>query len=91
MSSKWSDDELLEEFERMLEAMDEEDDDEENGHRLYPIPTWGYSDDDDDEDSRKDTPPPIPKREKCQHKRIVKKHLFNSHYFECEDCGEEIK
>jgi len=26
----------------------------------------------------------------CQHIEIIKKYLFNSHYFECKNCGKEI-
>lgn len=30
------------------------------------------------------------KEHKCQHTEIVKKYLFNSHYFVCKDCKEEV-
>ena len=26
----------------------------------------------------------------CQHSEIIKKYLFNSHYFECKQCGKEV-
>jgi RNA polymerase-binding transcription factor DksA len=91
MSKNRGDDELLEEFQRMLDAYNEEDDDEED---VYPFPylrTWGHSTPDQCESSGESASHKGNKKTKCRHKRLVKKHLFSSHYMECEDCGEEIK
>lgn len=90
MSKKDDDDALLAEFEKMLDGMYEEDDEEDNS--MYPfINPRGNPFNGSRKDSGENSTLQKPKETKCRHKKVVKKQLLTSFYFICEDCGEDLK
>ena len=90
MSKRTDDEDLLSEFEKMLDSLWEEDDNEEI-YDIRPVNSTRWNSSGDEcEDSGEDTPKTSSKKE-CKHKKIVKKYLFTGHYFECEECGKEVK
>lgn len=90
MSNNRSNDELLAEFEKMLNEIGEKDNDEKDISSTIPDSSWWYSDDDDFDLGEKTTPPPIPKKKECEHRKVNRKQLLISYYFECADCGKEV-
>ena len=94
MSNK-SMDELIEEFQKMLDETFEDSDFEDDFGNYHP-PASGIAFDPIDLENESETPPPIPKNTKnsmeqrCDHKEIEKKFLFTGHYFVCKKCGKDL-